>query len=91
MESGNHCYRLRLMAFDAMPPFAPRWFCTKRLVVAERELSPVPEQVVHNVVFRGSAERAAGGWRIFFGENDRRIRQGVVPDELILPSLQSIR
>lgn len=90
-ESGRHCYRLWLMAFDAKPPFAPRWFCVKPLVVAERDPSPAPEQVVHDVVFCGSAERASDGWRIFFGENDRRIRHGVVPDAMILPHLQAVR
>ena len=90
-ESGRHCYRLWLMAFEAKPPFAPCWFCAKPLVVAARDPSPVPEQVVHDVVFCGSAERASDGWRIFFGENDRRIRHGVVPDAMILPHWQAVR
>lgn len=88
-SAGNHCYRLWLMAFDEKPPFGPRWFCTKPLVVAEREQLPVPEQVFHDVVFCGSAERVNDGWLIFFGENDRRIRHGVVPDALIFPHLKS--
>jgi hypothetical protein len=40
--------------------------------------------------FRGSANRTPDGWRIFFGENDRLIRHGVVPDALIAPHLISV-
>jgi hypothetical protein len=90
-SAGNHIYCLWLMAFDGKPPFAPRWFCAKPLVAGEREQSPVPEQVMHDVVFCGSSERAPEGWRIFFGENDRRIRYGVVSDRLTRKCLRRVR
>lgn len=83
-------YRLWLMAFDDAPPFAPRWFCRKPLVVGEPELSRVPEPVYHHVVFCGSMERVENGWRLFFGENDLRIRHGIIEDELIVPHLVSV-
>ena len=88
LENNIHRYQLWLMAFAAKPPFKPVWFCTQPLVIAEREKTPLPEQVSHDVVFCGSAERTPEGWLIFFGENDRRIRSGVVPDALIAPHLK---
>ncbi len=88
---GFRRYQLWLMAFRPKPPFAPRWFCRKPLVVAEREKKPVPEQVQNDVVFCGSLERVDKGWRIFFGENDRRIRFGTVPDALIAAHLIRLR
>ena len=83
-------YRLWLMAFEDNPPYAPRWFCRKPLVVAEPEMSRVPEPVYHHVVFCGSMERVENGWLLFFGENDLRIRYGVIEDETISPHLMRV-
>lgn len=87
---GLRRYRLWLMAFDPAPPFAPRWFCNKPLLIAEPEKLPAPEQIHHEVVFCSSIERTDEGWLVFFGENDRRIRYGIVPDTLITPHLQRV-
>jgi len=89
--NGIRRYRLWLMAFDADPPFAPRWFCDKPILIAEPEMSPVPEQVAHQVVFCSSLERTEDGWLIFFGENDRRIRHGIIPDTLLAPHLHRVQ
>ncbi len=86
-QGGKRRYRLWLMAFADAPPFAPRLFCAKPLVVAEPEREPIPEPIHHDVVFCSSIERTDGGWRLFFGDNDRRMRQGVIEDALIAPHL----
>ena len=78
------------MAFADAPPFAPRWFCRKPLVVGEPETSRVPEPVYHHVVFCGSMERVENEWLLFFGENDLRIRYGVIEDDLIAEHLVRI-
>jgi len=84
---GIRCYRLWLIAFEAAPPYAPQWFCTVPLVIAEPERSTRPEPIVHHVVFCGSLERVENGWLLFFGENDVRIRYGFIEDKLIAPHL----
>jgi hypothetical protein len=90
VASGIRCYRLWLMAFAATPPYAPQWFCTIPLVIAEPEQSTRPEPIVHHVVFCASLERVEKGWLIFFGENDLRIRYGVIEDALIAPHLVAV-
>ncbi len=85
--NGIRCYRLWLMAFEAAPPYTPVWFCTVPLVIAEPEQATRPEPVVHHVVFCGSLERVENGWLLFFGENDVRIRYGVIEYALIASHL----
>ncbi len=89
-NGGRRTYRLWLMAFAETPPFEPRWFCQEPLVIAEAERAPIPEQIQHEVVFCGSIERTAEGWHLFFGENDRRMRHGVIEDALITPHVLSV-
>jgi hypothetical protein len=84
------CYRLWLMAFADVPPFAPACFCVVPLVIAEPEQAPRPEAIAHHVVFCASLERLANGWLLFFGENDIRIRYGVIEDDLIAPHLTGV-
>jgi hypothetical protein len=89
-QNGRRVYRLWLMAFSDAPPFAPMKFCTEPLVVAQPEQATRPEPIAHDVVFCSSLERLEKGWLIFFGENDLRIRYGVIADEWIEPHLKSV-
>ena len=90
IDGVKRCYRLWLMAFADAPPFAPTWFCTVPLVIAEPEQSTRPDPIIHQVVFCASLERVEDGWLIFFGENDLRIRYGVIEDALIAPHLARV-
>jgi hypothetical protein len=83
-------YRLWLLAFEPKPPFRVRWFCKEPLVVGRPDGARHPEQVPSHVVFCGSLERREKGWRIYFGENDRWIRSGVIPDSLIEKRLEKV-
>lgn len=87
----ERCYTLWLMAFETTPPFRPRLFCRRPIIKGQR----MPEAPLAGwrdwlVVFCASLERTATGWRFFFGHNDRRMRWGVISDEVIVPLLLSI-
>ena len=93
-KDGNRerCYSIWLMAFDAVPPFSPRWFCTRPILKGERlHEEPLTGWRDWLVVFCATLERVSDGWRFYFGHNDRRMRWGTVMDEQIEPFLADLR
>ncbi len=83
-------YRLWMMAFDPQPPFAVRLFSAKPLVVGIPESDPGSENVPADVVFCGSLTREGEGWRLTFGQNDKRMRTGVMRHDLLMPHMLAV-
>lgn len=79
-----------MMAFDPKPPFAVRKFSRCPILCGGDVADDDKENSSHQVVFCGSLEREGEGWRIFFGENDRRIRFGHIPDSLIFSEMEEV-
>lgn len=83
-------YHLAMMAFDPAPPFRVRWFSSRPFLSGEPEPPGQPIAVHHRVVFCSSCERVDGGWLIFFGENDLRMRHGIVSDADLTANLRRV-
>jgi predicted GH43/DUF377 family glycosyl hydrolase len=79
----DHVYRLWMMAIDARPPFRVRRFSRRPLLVGIPETDPTTANCVAHVVFCGGLSRESGGWRLTFGQNDKRMRTGVILDTLL--------
>jgi hypothetical protein len=82
-----HCW---MRAFDSVPPYRTRYLSKKPVLNGSREQgAPVP-LCGHEVIFASALLREEGGWRIFFGENDRRIGMTFLPDSKLATQLRKL-
>ncbi len=90
-DSGRPAYQLWMMAFDPHPPFTPRRFSRQPILIAAPEVNTGNALVPVDVVFCGGLERELAGWRIWFGDNDLRLRTGLVPDALLNAVMSDVK